>query len=84
MSDAAIINLPIWEKGATAYERLSELALLAKEKPELFETFAIVSQETMKSGNWKFRYMDFGTKTIFETIGLFEAGKMKCYEASAK
>ena len=78
-----VTTLPIWKKGATAYERLSELALLAKECPEKFKMFVIVYQETLPNGNWKFKYMDFGATDIFQTIGLLEAGKMKCYESSA-
>jgi len=81
---SSVINLPIWKKDATAYERLSELALLALEKPEKFSQFVLVYQEQMLNGNVKFHYMDFNTVGIFHTIGLLEAGKMKCWEGSAK
>lgn len=80
----SISTLLIWKKDATAYERLSELALLAQEKPEMFERFAIVYQEKCANGNWKMRYMDFGTSTVFETLGLFEAGKIRAYQATEK
>lgn len=81
---AEITNLPVWKKGATAFERLSELALLAKELPKKFDKFAIVYQEQMPNGNVKFHYMDFNSVDVFQTMGLLEAGKIKCWEDSAK
>jgi hypothetical protein len=39
---ASIDYLPIWKKGATACERLRELAFIAEEHPEYFEKWVIV------------------------------------------
>mgnify|MGYP003395705144 CR=1 FL=1 len=81
---ADISILPIWKKDATAYERLSELALLARENPEMFEQFAIVYKSRLPNKNVKFRYMDFGTADVFATMGLFEAGKATVWDSSCR
>ena len=80
---AEISTLPIWKKDASAYDRLSELALLAKEHPERFEKFAIVYMETLKTGRWRFRVMNFNTHLI-ETIGMFQLGVLEEYSESAR
>jgi len=71
-----VVNLPHWKKDATAYERLSELALLAREKPDQFEHFVIVYRGTQPSGNWKIRTMEYGGSAMLDAnLGLLELGK---------
>lgn len=74
MSADNVATLPIWKKDASAYERLSELALLAREKPERFEAFVIVYRETKSSGRWKIRTMEHGG-LLDSRLGLLELGK---------
>lgn len=77
---AEIVTLPKWKRGASAYERLSELALLAKEQPEKFDKFAIVYVEKLKDGRIKPRRMTFMegglSPGILEALGLFELAKL--------
>jgi len=80
---AEIATLPIWKKDASAYERLSELALLAKEHPERFEKFVIVYLETLKTGRWQIRVMNHGTHLV-DTIGLLELGKLEEHQESMR
>lgn len=72
MSDN-LATLPIWKKDASAYERLSELALLAREHPERFEHFVIVYRETTKEGRWKVKTMEYGGD-LASRIGLLHIG----------
>lgn len=69
-----LVTLPKWKKDASAYERLSELALLAREKPGIFEHFVIVYRGTEPNGNWKIRVMEHGG-FLDANIGLLELGK---------
>jgi hypothetical protein len=66
--------MPTWKRDATAYERLSELALLAREQPHKFKRFAIVYIEDLPNGNVKYRTMHNST-SILEIVGMFECGK---------
>jgi hypothetical protein len=75
--------LPIWKKDATAYERLSELALLAKAKPERFEKFVIVYQETTPEGRWRTRTMEYGGD-LASRLGLLDLGKDNMIRDSEK
>ena len=83
---AEIVTLPRWKKNATAYERLSELALLAKEQPEKFTKFALVYEEQLANGNVKPRILSFCAKTdnlnYLETMGLFQAGIFSMWNKS--
>lgn len=83
---AEIVTLPKWKKGASAYERLSELALLAKEQPEKFDKFVIVYQELLSNGNVKPRTMSFalGGEGLghLESMGLLESGKIVTWNKS--
>ena len=80
---AEISTLPIWKKDASAYERLSELALLAKEKPERFDKFVIVYLETTSTGRYRVRLMNHNTRLV-ETLGLLELGKLEEFQESCK
>lgn len=76
-----VATLPIWKRDASAYERLSELALLAREHPERFNTFVIVYQETKANGNWQIRTMEFGGD-LASRIGLLYLGQDRLNEDS--
>lgn len=82
--------LPVWKKGATAYERLMEMALYARAYPHKFEKFALVYQEALPNGNVKFSTMSHDSKcngeglTLLEVLGLFEAGKIRAWDRSEK
>ena len=78
-----ITTLPIWKRNASAYDRLSELALLAKEKPERFHDFVLVYRETKPSGNWQIRTMEF-EGDLASRIGLLELGKDQILKDSSK
>lgn len=80
MSDN-VATLPVWKKDATAYERLSELALLAREKPERFEHFVIVYRETTEAGRWRIRTMEFGGD-LASRLGLLTLGQDELIKAS--
>lgn len=69
-----VTTLPIWKKDASAYERLCELSLLAREKPERFEAFVIVYRETTPAGRWRIRTMEHGG-LLDSRLGLLELGK---------
>lgn len=78
-----LATLPIWKKDASAYERLSELALLAREHPERFADFVIVYRETLKNGNWQIRTMEYGGD-LASRIGLLVLGQDELIVASRK
>lgn len=82
MSDN-VATLPIWKKDATAYERLSELALLAREHPERFEAFVIVYRETTPNGRWRIRTMEWGGD-LASRIGLLALGQDELMKESEK
>ncbi len=76
-----LVNLPRWKKDATAYERLSELALLARENPEKFEEFVIVYRETKPNGNWHIRTMEY-KGDLTSRLGLLDLGKNRIMKDS--
>lgn len=78
-----VATLPIWKKDASAYERLSELALLAREHPERFERFVIVYRETKPSGNWQIRTMEYGGD-LESRLGLLVLGQDELIAASTR
>lgn len=65
--------LPTWKKGASAYDRLSELALTARETPEKFVRFVLVYQEELPSGNWQIRQLSHGCD-LAQVLGLLALG----------
>jgi hypothetical protein len=69
-----LATLPIWKKDASAYERLSELALLAREKPERFVAFVIVYRGELPNGRWHIRTMEHGGD-LASRLGLLDLGK---------
>lgn len=85
---AEISVLPCWKKGASAYERLEELALHARQYPEKYEKFTLVSQELLPNGNWKIRTVSFKlggeALNILEEMGLLQAGSNRVWENSSK
>lgn len=82
---AEISTLPFWKKDASAYERLSELALLAKEHPERFNRFVVVYEELLSSGRVKPRTLVFRAKDDLamdysEQLGLLQIGILKIWD----
>lgn len=75
------VTLPIWKKGATPSERLSELSLLAREKPEKFGKFCIVYREELPNGNWKFKTFEHNANLI-EALGMYQVAIQQLYEDS--
>lgn len=69
--------IPVWKKDATAYERLSELASMARANPEQFSKFAFVYYEDISETQWKLRYLTHSCKAL-EAYGLFAAGMADC------
>lgn len=78
-----LATLPIWKKDATVYERLSELALLAREKPERFGAFVIVYREELPNGNWRIRTMEHGGD-LASRLGLLVLGQDELMKESMK
>ena len=68
-----IVLLPRWKNNATAAERLTELAQLAEQQPQLFGKMAVVYVEHLPNGNWKINSVTSGSENIFETIGIMQA-----------
>lgn len=86
MSTDNIISLPNWKKNATAYERLSELAILAGEYPSRFNKFVIVYEELRPNGNIKLRNMrgDGECLGLAEELGMLNMGQLRLWEESSK
>jgi len=66
--------LATWKRGASATERLSELALYARTNPERFSRFVLAYEEKLANGNIKIRHLSYGCN-LGEEIGLYELGK---------
>jgi hypothetical protein len=78
---ATIDYLPVWKQGATAEERLLELAIMAKKKPEIFSKFALVYIEEQGDRTMT-RQLTFNCST-FEAAGILESGKWDILSGSA-
>lgn len=61
--------LPIWKNGATAEERLMELALVARKHPEYFDKMVVIYQEDQADKRTVTRYASNGCTTT-ELFGL--------------
>ena len=74
--------LPVWKAGATAEERFSELAILARLKPERFNAMIVIYEEELpiqdgeKNPSTMCRYVTNGTNCT-RALGLIESGKYK-------
>lgn len=62
--------LPIWKEGATAEERFSELAMIARKHPERFGKVTTVYVETLPDGKTVLRQVSAGVTTT-EMLGLY-------------
>lgn len=82
--DDNVVSLPNWKRNPTPYERLSELALLAREQPERFADYVVVYREDLASGGWKIRTLGTDESTIQSQIGLLQLGIMRIFDNSAK
>jgi len=80
---AEIRFLPVWKKGATAEERISEMWAIAREHPERFGKMAIIYEETLLSGNTVVRQISSGCSTT-ELLGLFVIASERVLRDSEK
>lgn len=78
---ASVDYLPIWKRGATAGERLRELALIADKHPERFARWICVYAE-LPEGRFIIRHIGpDGFKTI-DQLGLLDAGAKQLWQDS--
>lgn len=61
--------LPVWKKGATAEERLSELSIMARNDPQRFSRMVVLYTEEMPNGAWKPRVISTGLHNDMEVVG---------------
>ena len=80
---ASVDYLPVWKKGATPFERLSELAEIARKHPERFSKFVICYKEVLPSGTYIYRQLQYGCE-LDEQIGMFEIGKVEALKESER
>ena len=66
--------LPIWKQNATAEERLSELAMIARQQPERFAKLVVVYVEEAPENRTVTRYITSGCDTI-QALGILELGR---------
>lgn len=74
MSSDNVDILPIWKKDSTPEEFLSELAMIARKKPEMFSKMVLLYEEFLPEGGSITRYRARGT-SILELLGIIESGK---------
>lgn len=74
-----VCAFPNWKKDATAAERLDELAGIAREHPERFESFILCYVETLKEGGKKIRSLEYNCDLV-TAVGLFELAKITYIE----
>lgn len=74
---AVVKTLPVWKKGATAAERLYELARWAEDNPDLIECFVLLYQsvQTDKDGSRDLGRTEVGFRYNSEVISLLEVSK---------
>jgi len=73
---ADIDFLPVWKKGATSHERLSELSEIARKYPKRFARFVIFYEEDLENDQSITRYIGTEMSTR-ELLGLVEQGRME-------
>ena len=78
---ATIDFLPVWKQGAEVWERLYELAEIARKHPGRFERFVICYREHLPNGNYKYRTLQFGCD-LDQQVGMFEIGKWESIKDS--
>lgn len=76
-----IKRLPVWKKGSTAAEKLSELANLANEHPEYFGVFVICYEN---KEDQSYQYITHGNARYSEIIGLLEIFKLDIQQERIK
>lgn len=82
--DDNVVILPNWKRNPTAYERLSELALMAREQPEKFADYIVVYKEETLAGTWKIRTLGTDESSIQTQIGLLQLGIMRIFDNSTE
>jgi hypothetical protein len=76
--------MPVWKKGATAEERLQELAQIARKHPEQFSKFVIVYQEINKEGEEDETTLErvvIHNTNMAESLGLLRLGEYRLLES---
>lgn len=80
---ASVDYLPVWKKGATAAERLRELAFVAEKHPDIFEKWVIVYCED-NDERFKVRWINGpGTRTS-DCLAVLTAGIQTIYAETAR
>jgi hypothetical protein len=81
---ASIDFLPVWKKDATPFERLTELAEIARKHPERFRKFVIAYEETKADDMTRLRTHSYGVVNVNETVGLLEFAKRDIMESALR
>jgi hypothetical protein len=78
---ATISTLPVWKKGSTPAEWLSELVGLALENPEKWGRIVVVFEKTNEQGHGvESRYHSYGIETNTDVMGTLAAAQMEIFE----
>lgn len=75
--------LPVWKRGATASERLYELAQIAAKHPEYFDKWVIVYCEDNEQCLKVRTISGTGTRTI-DSLGVLTAGIQEIWERAGR
>ena len=75
-----VTYFPYWKAGATAEERLLELAEIARAHPERFDTMIVVYNERTTCNRFLTRYITSGKEGSMHFVGLLEMAKNKLFE----
>lgn len=80
---ATVDYLPIWKKGATAGERLRELALIADKHPERFRKWVLVYCED-NDDRFKTRWMQGEETRTSDMFAVLTAGIQTVWEETRR
>jgi DNA repair ATPase RecN len=69
--------MPVWKKGATAEERLQELAQIARKHPEQFSNFVIVYQEFNEEEETSLERVVTHNTNLTESLGLLRLAEYR-------
>lgn len=75
--------LPIWKKGATAAERLRELAFIADKHPDWFDKWVIVYCED-NTQRLKVHWMSGEQTRTSDCLAVLSAGSMTIFEETRR
>lgn len=80
---ATVDYLPVWKRGATAGERLRELAFVADKHPEQFRKWVLVYCED-NDQRFKVRTMSGEETRTSDCLAVLEAGILHTWEDTRK